>query len=771
MAGDSNPDIGSLGNSISSFIFGGNTGLSYSALRRRQAIAEAVAKQAAAQPYAQNVGQGIQALGRALGSRMQESRLATAEAEYAKRNAANVQRYLGGGGVTTAQPNQSVAKPMQAQPTAPAAPTPAASGQPNVFMGQPYKPASVVPTPDVNPNAPPPAPAPGAAPQDYDTQDIPPMARPIRDRIAAAVQGQRQPQEQQTATAPGVSEVPQPNPTLPGATPPVQAQSFLLSQPGEDATPSTPQTFSGGGEVDPAILARRAAIGGIESNVRGDPYQAVGSVTANGDRAYGKYQIMGRNIPQWSQAALGRAVSVPEFMSSKAIQDAIFDHRFGGYVRNYGEEGAARAWYAGEKGMKNLNATDIHGRLNVQQYGQDYLRRLGQRDTSEGAVPRGAAVDAGVSVFDDENPPTPSDIAPAPTPMQLAQAGNRLTSDMFSAAPTMPGGMQRAAPTAPQTAAPKSAAPSIPGATSKVYVAPMPDEVPPPQVVPMSQRERGARALLASNPEDPQNKVLAEQVIEEEKEKRRYEQDRNNTAYAAAVQHRQQMLTAHQTSVGTEQERQAALDKNLAEAAARKAYGNLPEEIKTRLTDSKKDADASVGALEAVNNAELAMKSGALFGAGASAKLLAYKAAAAAGNQNAARIVAATETFQSNLGGQVAQAIRQYAGKDVSTKELEFARSMVGGQVGLNEQTAQRLLDITRRASQEKIRDHQSLVGEALIGQPDLLRNVYKERGLGQSTPLRGSVPNFNSAAEAEAANLPDNTKITINGKPATWRR
>lgn len=104
----------------------------------------------------------------------------------------------------------------------------------------------------------------------------------------------------------------------------------------------------------------RDAIASIESQGSGN-YQAVGPVTKTGDRALGRYQIMAANLPEWSQAALGRQVTPQEFMASPQIQDAIFDHRFGQYVQKYGPEGAARAWFAGEGGMNNPNARDQLG--------------------------------------------------------------------------------------------------------------------------------------------------------------------------------------------------------------------------------------------------------------------------------------------------------------------------------------------------------------------------------------------------------------------------
>lgn len=92
------------------------------------------------------------------------------------------------------------------------------------------------------------------------------------------------------------------------------------------------------------ISAYAKAIQSIESSGN---YGALGPITRSGDRAYGAYQVMGNNIGPWSQAALGRTMSASEFLTDKGAQDAIFAHRFGGYVDQYGSSGAAQAWFGG----------------------------------------------------------------------------------------------------------------------------------------------------------------------------------------------------------------------------------------------------------------------------------------------------------------------------------------------------------------------------------------------------------------------------------------
>ena len=142
----------------------------------------------------------------------------------------------------------------------------------------------------------------------------------------------------------------------------------------------SPQASAQGqrGGAETLESAYQDAIAGIESAGSGD-YSALGPVIQkNGDRAYGRYQVMGRNVPEWTMAALGRAMTPEEFLASPEAQDAVFNHRFGGYIKKYGAEGAARAWFAGEGGMSNAGARDSLG-TSVAQYGRKFSQNLGGR--------------------------------------------------------------------------------------------------------------------------------------------------------------------------------------------------------------------------------------------------------------------------------------------------------------------------------------------------------------------------------------------------------
>lgn len=115
------------------------------------------------------------------------------------------------------------------------------------------------------------------------------------------------------------------------------------------------------------------AIAGIESSGR---YDALGPVTKTGDRAYGKYQVMGANIPEWTRKYVGRAMSPQEFLASPEAQEAVFKGEFGRLAAKYGPEGAARAWFAGEGGMNDPNRRDILG-TSVADYSRKFTTALG----------------------------------------------------------------------------------------------------------------------------------------------------------------------------------------------------------------------------------------------------------------------------------------------------------------------------------------------------------------------------------------------------------
>jgi hypothetical protein len=135
----------------------------------------------------------------------------------------------------------------------------------------------------------------------------------------------------------------------------------------------------------------RDAIANIESRGSGD-YKAQGPVTSSGDRAYGRYQVMGANIPQWTREVLGRAMTPQEFLASPQAQDAVFDAKFGEFAQKYGSpEDAASVWFTGKPRAQGANRRDQLGTSGAE-YVQKFAQNMGQpqlpgRETASDVAP------------------------------------------------------------------------------------------------------------------------------------------------------------------------------------------------------------------------------------------------------------------------------------------------------------------------------------------------------------------------------------------------
>src|ERR1043166_2560847 len=127
---------------------------------------------------------------------------------------------------------------------------------------------------------------------------------------------------------------------------------------------------SPGSSVD--LTRLREAIGKYESGGR---YNALGVVTANGDRAYGKYQVMGNNIPSWTKAALGKSLTKEQFLNDAKAQDAVANYYMGMNLKKYGTVAdVASIWFSGRPATQAGSAKDPNGKTvptyikNIQKY-------------------------------------------------------------------------------------------------------------------------------------------------------------------------------------------------------------------------------------------------------------------------------------------------------------------------------------------------------------------------------------------------------------------
>jgi hypothetical protein len=562
------------------------------------------------------------------------------------------------------------------------------------------------------------------------------------------------------STAPGV---PQQNPTdTEGPTPPVTSP---VPDPGSSAP------------ADSILAARQQAIGGIESGGRNDPYATVGVPTKYGP-ALGRYGIVQANVGPWSKAALGQELTPQQFLSSPQAQDAIFNHRMGLYADKYGEENAARAWFGGPGNIQNTGATDAFGRLNVGTYGQDYMRRMqgAQRgaptsaltspDTMSDAPPLGVpssmmAFAAGAPAEAAGNPPIPTDIQPAP--VMVADAG---ATSRPAGVPPVPAG---ARPPVPPAA---GAVPSttMPTSTVNPFPDPGPEPKPPPPTPQMDYYRKASEETWRS----PETRAEATRLYEDQQRIQREDFTRQWNLWKENRQARQQ-YELNQPAIEAARAQQALTLKQAQEAETVKAaYGNLPPPVAAHLDASTQLAKTAAGSLEAFSNAKVAMDAGTIFGFGADAKLNAYRLAALAGNKDAARIVAATETFKQNLGPIIQSTIKGYAGSQISNRDLDFARQMAGQDITLNKESAQRLLAIGEQAARQTIKEHGEKVDAALAGQPEparpLLRSMYYVREPLPSVPVGGGGPPSAApgSAPASAAGSATAAPAVTDGTTAT---
>lgn len=120
-------------------------------------------------------------------------------------------------------------------------------------------------------------------------------------------------------------------------------------------------------------LSREAnAIASIESKGSGD-YSAMGPQTRTGDRAYGKYQVMGANVGPWTQEVLGKAMTPEEFMRDPAAQDKVFQTKFAQGGNN--DSDRASVWFTGKPLAQGAGRSD--GYINGQQYVDRFNKAMG----------------------------------------------------------------------------------------------------------------------------------------------------------------------------------------------------------------------------------------------------------------------------------------------------------------------------------------------------------------------------------------------------------
>jgi hypothetical protein len=643
--------------------------MSPQALDLRQKLALTMAAQRP-RGFPKTLGEGLTSLGEAIGQRRAFNQLAAQEQQAAAYSAAQRRSMIPGAqtgaqtGAPAVRPTMTPGSPNVITPT-----TPQSSTSSDDDTGYP---AAKDDTPVTT------------GPQ---TAGLDPSVG--RDNVALAL------------TAQGV---PQPNPTEPGPQAPEEATTS--SSDGGPAASALP-------DDDGQTVARQNAIAGMETGGRRDAYQTVGVPTTYHDgtidRPYGRYQVMGKNIPSWTQAALGQPMSPADFLANPDAQDAVFNHRFGGYVAKYGEEGAARAWFGGQRGMNNLAATDVLG-TRLGDYGKNYVARL-NGDGGDGGgggnapAPRRvqvASLDpaAGVNAVNAVAPPEASDNPPIDTdipaaPMQVAQSS-------------------QSPPPAQSTIVQSNSVGRVP-LDPYEKLGPRPIPPPPTPITPLEQR---AWQVIADPYTDQATRDQAKAVIQYEQGQRKLLDDRlmaGNKADIAVWEEKAKKQNEAQLGAPKIEAEQQRIEvenaaKKFADLQRQRLGGVDPADVLASVKASAKNNEDLRNSASALANAQAMLKDPNAFTGSFSDRKLAFaKLLTQFGVPNEG--VEPTERLQAYLAQELGPARRQLIGGVARAyQEMVMARQAAGADIGLERGSIQAVLDQQQQLNLQRAIEHQRLV-------------------------------------------------------------
>jgi hypothetical protein len=122
-------------------------------------------------------------------------------------------------------------------------------------------------------------------------------------------------------------------------------------QAGEIAPAAAPMAAPTGDATMDLVNRAKGGVANVESGSPQGNYGAIGPEVkrkSGVDHAYGKYQVMGANIPSWTKQALGKSMTPDEFLASPEAQEKVFEDQFTRNVKKYGNlEDAVSVWFSG----------------------------------------------------------------------------------------------------------------------------------------------------------------------------------------------------------------------------------------------------------------------------------------------------------------------------------------------------------------------------------------------------------------------------------------
>lgn len=128
----------------------------------------------------------------------------------------------------------------------------------------------------------------------------------------------------------------------------------------------------------------------------GGRYGAVGA-WVSGDRAYGRYQVMGANVGNWTAKYYGKRLTPQQYLANHEAQDAVVNGVLGGYFKKYGPKGAAAMWYSGQS-----DPSKTYGNPPVYKYVDSVISRAGTYSGQSSGGSSASSTGGTVPVLDDD---------------------------------------------------------------------------------------------------------------------------------------------------------------------------------------------------------------------------------------------------------------------------------------------------------------------------------------------------------------------------------
>lgn len=136
-------------------------------------------------------------------------------------------------------------------------------------------------------------------------------------------------------------------------------------------------------DFDKKLARMRETTAAIES---GNNPRITGKVIPSGpyagDKAYGLYQVMGKNIPDWTEKALGRRMTPEEYLADTDAQHAVYNKIAGDNLRRYGNVPDAVSVWASGQPISGNKSKDLVSGVPTSSYVDKFMQRMGDGASS-----------------------------------------------------------------------------------------------------------------------------------------------------------------------------------------------------------------------------------------------------------------------------------------------------------------------------------------------------------------------------------------------------